>query len=383
MPVFSLGCMRSMHSWDDLAMEAIPGENQKNLRAIIDRALELGINHIETARGYGSSERQLGQILPDLRRDSFILQTKIPPSKDPEIFASQVQESLDRLNMDHVDLLSIHGINDHRSFWYACRKGGCFDAAKKLQAQGKINFIGFSGHGDTEIIRQAVRFDNHGGFDYCNIHWYYIFQQNWPAIVKAHARDMGVFIISPTDKGGMLQSPPTKLVRFCKPLSPMQFNDLFCLSHPEIKTISIGAANRENFDAHLEILPLLEKKDPIWQDIDAKWKKAMKEAIGHPRPDWLWETLPTWEHIPGYINFRLIHWLHNLVKGWGLTDYAKNRYAKLGQEMPWVPGMNGRDIEQVDLSDIAWQAKWNPEEIIPVIREAHRLLASPQPALEE
>src|SRR5690606_19603820 len=61
MPVFSCGGMRYQYKWSDVPLEEVPAENQANLEATVCRALELGINHIETARGYGSSEMQLGQ----------------------------------------------------------------------------------------------------------------------------------------------------------------------------------------------------------------------------------------------------------------------------------------------------------------------------------
>ncbi|MCX7914854.1 MAG: aldo/keto reductase, partial [Verrucomicrobiae bacterium] len=77
MPVFSCGGMRYQHSWQDKTLADIPADNQTNLEATIRRAVELGINHIETARGYGTSELQLGQILPRLPRDQIIVQTKI------------------------------------------------------------------------------------------------------------------------------------------------------------------------------------------------------------------------------------------------------------------------------------------------------------------
>ena len=56
MPVFSCGGMRYQFKWQDVAPSEIPKDNQANLEATIHRALELGINHIETARGYGTSE---------------------------------------------------------------------------------------------------------------------------------------------------------------------------------------------------------------------------------------------------------------------------------------------------------------------------------------
>jgi predicted aldo/keto reductase-like oxidoreductase len=67
-PVFSCGGMRYQYKWQDVPQWQIPRDHQANLAATIRRSIELGINHIETARGYGSSEMQLGKILPQLPR---------------------------------------------------------------------------------------------------------------------------------------------------------------------------------------------------------------------------------------------------------------------------------------------------------------------------
>ena len=61
MPVISCGGMRYQFKWEDVEPNEIPPANQQNLEAAIDRALELGIDHIETARGCGTSEMQLVQ----------------------------------------------------------------------------------------------------------------------------------------------------------------------------------------------------------------------------------------------------------------------------------------------------------------------------------
>src|SRR5467141_3378346 len=84
MPVFSCGGMRFQFKRQDVDPNDVPPENQQNLEATIHRAFELGINHFETARGYGSSEMQLGRVLPTLPRDQIIVQTKIAPHKNPE-----------------------------------------------------------------------------------------------------------------------------------------------------------------------------------------------------------------------------------------------------------------------------------------------------------
>src|SRR5947208_9568391 len=86
MPVFSCGGMRYQFKWQDVPPQEIPAEDQANVEAIIHRAVEHGITHMETARGYGSSEMQLGRVLPTLARDKIIVQTKVAPSSSPKDF---------------------------------------------------------------------------------------------------------------------------------------------------------------------------------------------------------------------------------------------------------------------------------------------------------
>lgn len=79
MPVITCGGMRFIQSWNDTPADrkSVTKECQTNLEATIRYGLELGINHIETARGYGTSEYQMGKLLPSLPRDELIIQTKI------------------------------------------------------------------------------------------------------------------------------------------------------------------------------------------------------------------------------------------------------------------------------------------------------------------
>src|SRR5262249_39885820 len=111
MPVISCGGMRYQFKWQDVDPAFIPRKNQANLEATIHRAFELGINHIETARGYGSSEMQLGQVLPTLPRAKIIVQTKVSPKPTAAEFLRTFETSLKYLRLDYVDLLSLHGIN--------------------------------------------------------------------------------------------------------------------------------------------------------------------------------------------------------------------------------------------------------------------------------
>jgi predicted aldo/keto reductase-like oxidoreductase len=341
MPVLTAGGMRFMHGWEDRALSAIPRENQANVEATLERALELGINHVETARAYGSSERQLGAALAKVPRDSVILQTKVTPQENPEQFRVDFLDSLSRLRVTSVELLSLHGVNDRKTLEWCLRPGGCFEVAQRLREQGLCRFIGFSTHAPLDVILDGIRYGEArtgAGFDYVNLHWYFIFQRNWPAILEARQRDMGVFIISPNDKGGRLYEPPPQLVELCKPLHPMVFNDLFCLMHPEVHTLSIGAARPSDYAEHVEAVALVERARELVPPIVERLRAAMSSAIGHADPEAYSAGLPPWQDTPGKLNLEVMLWLRNLALGWGLGDYAKKRFNLMGSADHWFPG---------------------------------------------
>ena len=152
MPVITAGGMRYQKSWTELEWSEIDDEAQANLRACIDHAWANGITHIETARGYGTSERQLGRVLPDLDRERLILQTKVGPTETAEDFIRTFETSLERLGADHVDLLGIHGVNNRELLELTLKPGGCLEAAEALRRDGRCRFLGFSTHAPTDVI---------------------------------------------------------------------------------------------------------------------------------------------------------------------------------------------------------------------------------------
>jgi predicted aldo/keto reductase-like oxidoreductase len=370
MPVFSCGGMRYQHKWSDIPWSEVPDAGQKNLEATIHRAMELGINHIETARGYGSSEMQLGPVLSQFPREDLIVQTKVAPCASPKKFLETFNTSMKNLRLEHVDLLALHGINNRELLDWSLGPEGCLAVAQQLQREGRARHIGFSTHATTDVIVETIE---RGEFDYVNLHWYFVNDLNWPAVEAAAANDLGVFIISPNDKGGKLYSPPPKLTSLCAPLHPMQFNDLYCLNRPEVHTLSCGAARPSDFDPHVAALEHYDDIPTVIGPIEEQLGGAMAAVLGL---DWCerWpEGLPHFESVPGRVNISEILRLWTYAKGLDLVDWGRMRYNLLGQADHWFPGEHAGELDAVKVPGVLNSSPF-AERIPDILAEAHELL---------
>ncbi len=347
MPVLSLGGMRFQKSWDELKFSEITQKEQNKVENILNLANKFGFNHIETAKYYGTSEIQLGMGFKSTKKIPKIIQTKIPPNRDPKLFEAELLKSFEKLQVKKIDLLSIHGINSPEHLHQAVIDGGCIDILKKYQKENLIGHIGFSTHGELSLIEKAI---STNFFDYINLHWYFINQTNSKVIELAHKYDLGVFIISPTDKGGHLHTPSTKMLKLCSPLHPIVFNDLFCLRNKNVHTISVGIAKEQDFNLHLEAVSLLSESD---QYIPKILNRLQEESINSLGTEWYksWDkNLPNWQNTPGGINIPVLLWLSNLIDSFDLEEFAESRYQLLGNGSHWFPG-NNANLLDVDVCE--------------------------------
>jgi len=317
--VFTLGLMRYMSDDPDRSAR------------VVQRAVQLGINHLETARGYGNSEDLLGHALKTIDRSKVHITTKVSPRKTYDEFMRTFETSMTRMGIDVLDNLDLHGINNERKFRWAVQKKGTWRAVRKLMDAGTVKHIGFSTHGKTDLILQTV---NTEMFESINLHYYWFHQVHEPVLPRAAQLDMGVLIISPNEKGGMLFKPPEVLRRLSGTFHPMNLNQRWLLSDSRIHTLALGPAVPEELDQHMAVAdnvgPLTDQERAALN----RWDHVLHEKLGPDFCTQCQKCLP----CPQFIDIPEILRLRNLAVGLDMTDYGSFRYNLLDGSDDWFHG---------------------------------------------
>jgi len=340
-------------------MSAISSSCQQNLIATIRKALSIGINHFETARFYGTSEMQFAAALKsmiasgEISRKDFVLQTKLILKGSIKEFQDQWNSSWSLFSiLGHIDLLSLHGLNFeyHYKWTFENGKDSLMPFVQSLVAKGFVHHLGFSTHGMPQVVAKAI---SSGAFSYVNIHSHGVFGDYHGSgcpdgvggfghrhnVSLAREMDMGVFIISPFDKGGKLYQPSTLLQRYLGPdITPIEFQASYQWNKDlgDANTIVIGAAKPSDFD---EVASIFERglwEDPAHHLLVADIAKALQARLdevcggGEGALRRLYEGLPDLTD-PRANGIAVAHvvWMWVLLKAFGLYDFCLERFVNL------------------------------------------------------
>ena len=344
--VITLGGMRFTHGWDEPRHE-IPNDTFDECLTSVQIAFNAGINHIETAWGYKKSETVYGKILnQELRipRNSYHLMTKGNPMT-AEDTRKLIEKQLDALQTDYFDFYGWHGLNNQELLKQSCKTGGSVEELLKMKEEGLIRHVGFSTHAPLETIVRAIET---GLFEFVNLHYYYFDQRNLAAVNMAQINDMGVFIISPNDKGGQLFKAPVKVKRATSPLTPIQWNARFCLQNPAIHTLSFGMHQKSHFEEMKGIFPFQVPWSKTEQDT-----KFLLDSFVQDDPYGTYDGYDL-QNDPSGINIPQVLRLRKLWKCYDMKEYARYRYKIFEQKSHWFPGVlpTNENIAQIDSSKI-------------------------------
>ena len=192
---------------------------------MVSYAIKQGINYFDTAWGYhsGNSETVMGRILSQYPRDSFYLATKFPGydlsnmGKVEEIFEKQLK----KCQVEYFDFYLFHNVCEMNIDAYLDGKYGIFDYLMKQKENGRIRHLGFSIHGNMDVMRRFL--DAYGEYmEFCQIQLNYIdwsFQDAKAKVDLLNERQIPIWVMEPL-RGGKLADLPEPAAQRVKALRP-------------------------------------------------------------------------------------------------------------------------------------------------------------------
>lgn len=176
---------------------------EEAVTAALHKALDLGVNYLDTARNYGDSEEKIGRAVAS-RREEFVLSTKSASRSAGELLAD-LETSLGNLRTEVIDVLFLHTVSNPRTREQVFAPGGALEGARKAKEQGKIRHIGVSVHRDLDTLRRCIE---SGAFEVLMPACSVLDPEGSAALLPlAAAHNVGTVIMKPLS-GGQLASPP-------------------------------------------------------------------------------------------------------------------------------------------------------------------------------
>ena len=229
--------------------------------AMVDYAMEHGVNYYDTAWGYhdGNSELVMGRALHKYPREQFYLATKFPGydlsnmPKVKEIFEKQ----LEKCQVEYFDFYLFHNVCEMNIDAYLDEKYGIFDYLMEQKKNGRIRHLGFSAHGNYDVMKRFL--DAYGEhMEFCQIQLNYVdwsFQNAKEKVELLKEYNIPVWVMEPL-RGGKLATLPERETKALKAMRPDEeipaWAFRFLQSIPEVTMILSGMSNAEQMKANIE-----------------------------------------------------------------------------------------------------------------------------------
>ncbi len=289
--------------------------------AVVQRALEMGVNYIDTARAYEDSEDKIGAAIRGQRDQVFIATKTVERLKEGA--AAHLDESLRRLGTDCVDLLFIHGVDTEEDLNRFLGPGGASEAFKEEQMAGKVGYIGISGH-QNPVLVSAIKT---GVFDVIlasyNLTNTDADNELFPL---AKELDVGISVMKPIAGGAL--AVPREAVQFQvsdRAVTTAEAALRFVLSNPLIHTVVPGMGKVSEVEANVPLGYILHSVDSM--EVSVLQKKAKGLGLTFCQNcSYCVPECPEGIDIPEVFRLQAFH------DQYGMTGYAKASFRNSHQE---------------------------------------------------
>jgi len=281
---------------------ALSEATQEEADQSIELALAAGINHVDTAAAYGDSELRLGAWMPRIR-DRIFLATKTGERTDGGAYDG-VRRSLERLRVDSVDLIQLHGIGNGEELDEALGTGGAIEGVVRARDEGLVAAIGITGHG---VQAPAVHLEALRRFNFDTVLTPYNFvlsrdpsyRDDFDALAEeTSARDVGLMAIKAIARNNWRSGEAHRYTTWYEPLDEQEAIDAavdVVLRRPEITGLCTAGEMR--------LLPMLieaERRAGSEPVDEAERRLASVDDLASPFlrapgrdvPDWMEHLIP-------------------------------------------------------------------------------------------
>lgn len=265
--------------WDvtRLGIGTIPliKESERACEVTLNRALDKGINFVDTAEQYKGMQERVGKTISH-RRHEYVLTSKTY-SRTARDARKSLDGALRALKTDFIDGYMLHSVSSMESWNEVRRKGACLEVFQRAKDRGLIGHIGISIHRDLRVMREVIESNL---FSFIMLAYSPIDQENVGAEILplARRRDMGVMLMKAM-AGGQLVPEPTDM-------SPEEADTLkrlvirFCLSNPNVHAAVVGMKTPQEVDFNVAAaraaLPIPEDRTDQLRRLIAKISKDFR-----------------------------------------------------------------------------------------------------------
>ncbi len=303
-------------------------DEEESIR-MMHRAMELGVNYFDTAPGYCDtiSEIIVGKGLKG-RRDKVYLSTKYPTdAASGDDFERKLNTSLKKLDTDYIDFYHFWGISLEKFEQRVDTPDGPLSRALKMRDQGLIRHISFSFHDAPENMIEIIR-RGQGIFSSVLCQYNLLDRANEEAIAFAHEQGLGVTIMGPV--GGGRLGAPSKVIQDLLPGKVQSSAEMALRFVMNNKNVNIALSGMSSMEMVEENAAVASNMQPLSQEEETRILTMMEE---NRRLAELYCTgcnycMP----CPKGINIPEIFKMMNYHKVYGLTQFAKDNYARIGKD---------------------------------------------------